>query len=83
MLTGDRRDLVEDVSAPDVSVLYAIQSFIAGTSKLINCRNISYFIVLSPLSCQVKFGLIWVHEPPIAGPVDNEWHVPAPLSEQA
>ena len=81
VVSSDWGKLIEDVTTPNITLLNIIKSLISSTGKHIDVVWVAVFVLLSPVSSEIKFGLIWVSISLVAGPIDNKWHISAPLSE--
>ena len=74
-------ELIEDVTTPNITLLNIIESLISSAGKLIDVMSVAVLVVLSPVSGKIKFGLLWVSVSPVAGPIDDKWHISAPFPE--
>ena len=83
LVVGGGRDLVEEDGAPDVSILHIVESFVAFADEHVQLGWVSHLALLSPVSGELKLGLLWVCELTAACKIDKEWHVPAVLPEES
>ena len=83
MISGNWRNLVQDVATPHITLLDIVESFVTELGEMINSIDVLDFIVLSPVICQVELSLLRACVSPVPGVVDYEWHVSAPLPEQS
>jgi len=80
---GDGGNMVENLCAPDVSLLDVVETFVASTHELIDLLRVTNFVALSPVVRQLQLSLGGVSVPSQTIQVNNERHVPAVLSEES
>ena len=80
--SGHRSNLVENLSAPNVTLLDVIKPFVASTNEIINIFWVTHAVVLSPVLSELKLCLLWGGVATETVPVDNERHVAAVLAEK-
>ena len=81
--SGDGRDRVEDVPRPDIAVLNVVEALIPVASEHVDRGAVAHFAIGSPVIGQVQLRSLWISIPSVAGIVNNEWHVSAPLPEKS
>ena len=83
VVSADRSNMIKNECAPYVSLLDIIQSLIAGPHKPIDIINVPNSVMLSPVGCQLLFCLFGVGVLPVSIPMNNKWHISAPLPKQS
>ena len=75
-------DLVKNDTSPNVTLLDIVESFVATRHEVIDCLDISYLHMHSPVTCELQLRQLRVGVLPVAQVINDERHVSAILSEE-
>ena len=70
------------MSAPDVTLLDVIESFVSGAHKLVNVFWVAHTVVLSPVLGELQLCFLWGSVATESMPVHDERHVAAVFTEE-
>ena len=73
-------NLVKDNASPNVTVLYAVETIITGSYKIIDVLSYSDFAISPPVSSYLHFGLLWTCKLPKSMQSNNKRHISAVLA---
>ena len=76
-------DLIKENTAPNISVLHAVETIVATGNEAIDLPRVSHFVMLTPVPGKLKLGLLGGSEFAKTIEIDNEWHVSTVFPEKS
>ena len=76
-------DLIKENTAPNISVLHAVETIVAAGNETIDLPRVSHFVMLTPVPGKLKLGLLGGAEFAKTIEIDNEWHVSTVFPEKS
>ena len=80
---SNRADLVKENRSPDVTILHVVKAIVTASDEAIDSPWVSDFTVLTPVSRELKLGLLGVAVLAKTVQVDQERHVATVSSEKS
>ena len=80
---SNRADLVKEDRSPDVTILHVVKAIVTASDEAIDSPWVSDFTVLTPVSRELKLGLLGVAVLAKTVQVDQERHVATVSSEKS